>query len=163
MCNTSSEGRSHSMKSIAELPSHIGIASKARMPWDFPNTTPATVSSNHVLRDEDAQDEEFLTRKTTCASENARKDHLPKNLSKKTPYGWRHVWPGDTWHVPTGPTPEWGCRHSQRRHVCCRRRPLEEVGPAATAKSGRLRWHMPPGGEAAPPHADSPAGTHSEA
>jgi hypothetical protein len=75
---------------------------------------------------------------------NVKKDHVWNFLAKKTTWRWRHVWPGDTWNVPPGPTTARGCRHPQSRHVCCRRRPLEEVGHAAWAGAGRLRWHMPP-------------------
>jgi hypothetical protein len=42
---------------------------------------------------------------------------MRKNLSKRTSCGWRHPWPGDTWHVPPGPVPVGPCRRSHRRHV----------------------------------------------
>jgi hypothetical protein len=55
-----------------------------------------------------------------------------KYCQKRTTPGWRHVWPGVTWHVPPGPTPARGCRLSQRRHVTCRVTPstaVSEGGP----------------------------------
>jgi hypothetical protein len=66
---------------------------------------------------------------------------MPKNLSKKTPYGWRHGWPGDTWKVPPGPTPASACRHSQSRHVGWLVAPSTTAGPAAIAVAGKVTWH----------------------
>jgi hypothetical protein len=85
---------------------------------------------------------------------NARKDHLRNFLSKRTPCGWRHVWSGDTWHVPLEPTPAWGCRHPQVRHVDRQWRwwampPLAVAAGwrgachAAFGSGGRMTWRMP--------------------
>jgi hypothetical protein len=60
---------------------------------------------------------------------NARKDHLQIFLSKRTPYEWRHPWPGDTCHVPPGPVPAGPCRRCRCRHVA--------------------GWALPPGGNPA--------------
>jgi hypothetical protein len=70
---------------------------------------------------------------------NARKDHLWNFLSKKTPYGWWHVWPGDTWHVPPGPTPAWGCRHQQRRHVAWHLTPFVAICHSGPCRLPRCR------------------------
>jgi hypothetical protein len=79
---------------------------------------------------------EFLTKKTTCASEMSKKTTCKKKLSKRTTSQWRHVWPGDTCHVPPGPNSASPCRHPQRRHVGWRR---SVVGPAAIAIAGTCR------------------------
>jgi hypothetical protein len=74
-----------------------------------------------------------VTHKTTCASEMLEKTTCQK-ICQKNPYGWRHVWPGDTWNVPLGPTPAGACRHSQSRHVAW----LVAAGPAAIAVAGAV-------------------------
>jgi hypothetical protein len=82
-----------------------------------------------------------------------------KFLSKETTPGWRHVWPGDMWHVPPGPTTARGCRQCQNWHVTwqvtlstlvsgggpCRlgRCRQGDVAHAANAKTGTLPYRIP--------------------
>jgi hypothetical protein len=70
---------------------------------------------------------DFLTDWTGCTNEMSKRTTSKKNLSEKTTSQWRHVWPGDTWHMPSGPTPAWGCRHSQRWHVAWQLTPFVAV------------------------------------
>jgi hypothetical protein len=88
-------------------------------------------------------DSEFLKERTTCACEMLKKITCKKNCQKGP-----RLSGGRQGHAAI---PNTGRSPDGRR----RRPPLHAVGPAATAKASMLAWQMPPGGAAAPPHADS--------
>jgi hypothetical protein len=110
------------------------------------NMTPPLASSSRA---------EFLTDQTTCVSEMIEKTTCENFLSKRTSCGWRHPWPGDTWHVPPGPMPAPPCRCCQTRHVAVATSPVTAVWPGGPCRLPQFRQGdvagMPPPPLPAPP------------